>query len=89
VRVDTTRPGLRIRRAVYRDDTTIVRFWLGEPATLHVWWGTPRWWSWDREREIERDAGSQHVALAGRAAEVRLRAVDAAENRRTKVTAVG
>jgi flagellar hook assembly protein FlgD len=89
VRVDTIRPGLRIRRAVYRDDRTIVRFWLGEPATLLVWWGAPRWWSWDREGEIERDAGYHRVALAGRAAEVRLRAVDAAENRRTKVTTVG
>jgi flagellar hook assembly protein FlgD len=85
VLVDTTPPAVRIERAVRRDEETVVRFWLGERAALRVWYGTPRWSSYELWRDIERDAGERSVVLPGAVAEVRLRARDGAGNRRSAV----
>jgi flagellar hook assembly protein FlgD len=87
VRVDTTRPVIRVERAFYRGDETVVRFSLSEAARLRVWYGSPRW-SDGLWRDIERDAGERRVAVPGRVGEVRLRGWDAAENRSRAVVAV-
>jgi flagellar hook assembly protein FlgD len=86
VLVDTSRPVLRIERAVSRDERTVVRFWLSERAALRVWYGSPRWSSGGRFADFERDAGYRRVILPASAAEVRLRAEDTAGNRRSVVT---
>ena len=84
VRVDTTRPVVRIVSAAAQTRTKVT-LRLSEAARVRVWFGPVGWWGGTTVTE-DLPAGTSTVVNDGRYGGVRVIATDAAENRSAAVT---
>ena len=79
VRVDTTRPSLRVLSARFVRGVTRIRLVLSEPARLRIWYGTETWYDGD-SIVLDRPAGEQRVRRRVQAGVIRIVARDVAGN---------
>jgi len=80
VRLDTTRPVVRVLSLRMVNGVARLRFSLSEPAQVHIWYGR-RVWSDGDDIVRDRPAGVQSLWRRVRARVVRIVAVDEAMNR--------
>jgi flagellar hook assembly protein FlgD len=85
VRLDTTRPVVKILSATFHVRTKVT-VTLSEPARLTMWFGPVGWWNGDTI-SVELPAGTRSVYRNGRYGGVRIIAMDVAGNRSGAVTA--
>ncbi len=85
--IDTARPALRVLGARVVRGVTRLRFALGEPARVTIWYGTSHWSDGDSRRLEGRPAGERRYRRRGVFGVVRVVARDAAGNRSRAIVA--
>ncbi|HSK16599.1 MAG TPA: FlgD immunoglobulin-like domain containing protein [Gaiellaceae bacterium] len=84
IRVDTTRPVLRILSLKQANGRATVRFTLSEDAVVHVWFGVGSWRE-GRRITVQKPAGTRAITRRVTASVVRLLVFDEALNKRARV----